>query len=99
MMTKKLMPISLLLALTTSFGANAAELESDDQDSTHAGKGYGALSSMMIGAAAGGPVGAIAGSLAGFFAGHKTHEVVNDQIADPKSSDSKVVKDQPQQIN
>ena len=56
---------------------------------TTVGKGYGALTGMMVGAATGGPVGAIAGAGAGFWIGSSVqkesglsgtaYEVENDQ--------------------
>lgn len=41
---------------------------------TTAGKGYGALTGLMVGAAAGGPIGAIAGAGAGFWMGGTVQE-------------------------
>ncbi|MBB3103346.1 hypothetical protein [Azomonas macrocytogenes] len=72
---KKFAHLSLYMFLAGSVTANAAEIMMEKED-TSIGKGYGALSTMMLGAAAGGPIGAVAGSVAGFFAGGETQKAV-----------------------
>lgn len=69
---KKLFALSLSLLLETGL-VNAAEIVSELDDHS-IGAGFGGLSGVMMGAAAGGPVGAIAGALMGAFGGGGVQE-------------------------
>ncbi|MDQ0740304.1 hypothetical protein [Pseudomonas sp. W4I3] len=66
------LPLCLSLSLVFSSIALADEVVREVPDNT-AGRGYGALSGLMVGAV-GGPIGAIAGAAAGFWIGHSVQQ-------------------------
>lgn len=60
--------LALTLTLLATPFAQADQVIREVPENT-AGRGYGALSGIMLGAAAGGPIGALAGAGAGFWLG------------------------------
>jgi len=72
---KKFVALSFLVG---ALNVNAAEVVSEIKD-TSIGEGYGSLSEVMMGAAAGGPIGAVAGAVAGAFGGGSVQGATHTQ--------------------